>query len=85
MTKLSILTLADREPIMAGDTRYLLGDFTGKGYETGQYVIIVEPRTPDDLTAPSSEEAYGTLAVITEDGLQVVSTMGLGVLVLPTE
>jgi len=86
MSKLSILTLESREPIQPGEVRYMLGAMDDQGaYGVGQYVIIVEPITPDNLQACSSEEAYGTLAVITDEGRAVVHTVGLGVLVLPAE
>jgi hypothetical protein len=87
MTGLSILTLSTRDPIPAGSVRYMLGtwdDVAGE-YGVGQYVIIVEPVTPDRLPVLGLEEGTGSVAVITDDGLAVVPTVGLGVLVLPTE
>ena len=76
--QLVIVGLSDREPIELGTVRYMLGE----AGETGGNVIMLAPVTPDDLQANDPAQAYGTVRVITDDGVELVQTIGLGVLVV---
>ena len=78
--QLVIVSLVDRQPVTE-DTRYMLG----KDDQLGQTVILLEPVTPDDLLANDPEIAYGTVRVITDRGVEIVQTVGLGVLVITAE
>ena len=76
--QLVIVTLSEREPVESGTVRYLLSEDD----RPGQNVIMLEPVTPDDLQANDPGIAYGTVRVITDRGVEVVQTVGLGVLVI---
>lgn len=49
---------------------------------TEGFVILVEPVTPD-VIGGTDESVYGSVRVITDDGGMIVSTVSLGLLVLP--
>lgn len=78
--QLVIVTLAGNEPVSLPDTRYMLRED-----RTGEYVIVVAPVTVDDLLARDPAQAYGTVRVITDNGVEIVSTLGLGLLVVPAQ
>ena len=48
---------------------------------TEGYVIMLEPVTADNLRG-TDETAYGSVRVLTDDGVRVASTVSLGVLVV---
>lgn len=78
--QLVIVALGDREPLTG--ERYMLGE---DGH--GQVVTMLEPLTPDNLALPGSDpNAYGTVRIRDDQGtVRAVSTLGLGVLVVPAE
>lgn len=76
--QLVIVGLCDRKPL-TGD-RYMLG----QDETVGQTVTMLEPVTPDNLLATDPDVAYGSVRVRLVDGTErVVSTLDLGVLVVP--
>lgn len=48
---------------------------------TEGFVIMLSPVTPDNLLAVD-ETRYGSVRVLTDDGVRTVSTVSLGVLVV---
>lgn len=83
--QLVITTLVDRTPVTLPETRYMLGWDGSDQDRPGQYVIVLEPVTPDDLLANDPGQAYGSVRVLTDQGVEIVSTVCLGLLVIKAE
>jgi hypothetical protein len=82
MSSLQVVTLSDRTPVEPGSCRYWLPAAWTPGPRGN--VIIVAPVSRDNLQG-TGPEAYGTVQVIADDGVRLVSTVELGVLVVPAQ